>query len=303
MTVVGLTGASGRLGRLVGESLGPLLDPADIVLLTRSPGALAPAAEAGIDVRRVDFDEPETLPAAFSGIDRLLVISTDRVGVRVRQHRAAFAAAADAGVKHVIYTSMLKPTTAHPSRPLAADHRVTEETLRSAGPIWTVLRFGFFAESLIGSTERAIASGHWVSNAGGGHASWVSVGDCAAVAARVLAGGGYEYRVVDVVGPEATSYADIVGLVIELTGRPLELVAVDDETYREGLIGRGVSVADADEYTSFGPAIRQGFATAESDAVEEITGRLPRTLREVLLAYGLPSLPEPSDRGTGGAST
>ena len=65
---IALTGASGHLGR----SVAALLDPADVVLLTRSPEALE---GRGAQVRRADFDEPGSLAAAFEGVDRLLLIS------------------------------------------------------------------------------------------------------------------------------------------------------------------------------------------------------------------------------------
>ncbi|HTX07432.1 MAG TPA: NAD(P)H-binding protein [Solirubrobacteraceae bacterium] len=287
MTVVALTGASGRLGRLVIESLSELTRPGDVVLATRDPDGLRAAVPPGMQLRFADFDAPESLPAAFAGVDRLLVISTDHLGERVRQHRAAFAAAAAVGVDQVIYTSMLKPTAAHPCAPLASDHRLTEEALRAAGPIWSILRYGFFAETLLGSAERAVQSGRWISNAGGGHASWVAVADCAEVAAHVLAFGGHERQILEIVGPEALSYADIVRLLADISGQPIELVSLDDRAYREDLIRRGAAEADADEYTSFGPAIRRGFATAETGTVLEITGRSPRGLREVLLGHGL----------------
>ena len=159
MTVTGLTGASGRLGRLVAASLSASANLADIVLGTRRPEIVREIVGPQPRVRFVDFDDPASLSAAFSGVDRLLVISTDSVGQRVSQHGAAFAAAAGAGVQRVIYTSMLKPTEAHPCVPLARDHRATESLLRDSGLAWTILRFGFFAEVLVAAAERAIALG------------------------------------------------------------------------------------------------------------------------------------------------
>ena len=60
---VALTGASGHLGR----SVAARLDPADVVLLTRTPETLE---ARGAQVRRADFDEPDSLAAAFEGVDR-----------------------------------------------------------------------------------------------------------------------------------------------------------------------------------------------------------------------------------------
>lgn len=287
MTVVAVTGAGGRLGRHVARRLRDRADGVGVVLTTRRPEALADVAAEGVQVRRADFDDPASLQAALAGVDRLLVISTDVVGERVRQHRDAFAAAARAGVQHVVYTSMLHPTPDHPSAPLSRDHRASEEALRGDGLAWSILRYGFFTEALVGTCERAIASGRLVSNAGAGRAAWVSVADCADAAVCVLLDGGRHGETIDIAGAEAVSYADVAQLAGELGGHAVELVDVDDATYRDGLLQRGVGEADADEYTSFGRAIREGFATGESAPLVAITGRAPRSVRDVLVAHGV----------------
>ncbi|WP_274010367.1 NmrA family NAD(P)-binding protein, partial [Escherichia coli] len=69
-------------------------------------------AAQGVQVRAADFDDPQSLPAAFAGVGRMLLISTDRLdrpGYRAEQHGRAIAAAEQAGVGHVVYTSMPKP--------------------------------------------------------------------------------------------------------------------------------------------------------------------------------------------------
>src|SRR5688572_10262412 len=102
-----VTGAAGNLGRRVVELLARA-GARDFVAASRDPSKLA--APNGIERRRVDFDDPASLAAAFEGIDRALIISTDRIdvpGLRIKQHRAAVAAARTAGVKHLLYTSML----------------------------------------------------------------------------------------------------------------------------------------------------------------------------------------------------
>ncbi len=84
-----MTGASGRYGRLATEKLIAQGRARDLILITRTPAKLADCAQAGCEVRYGDFDKPETLRAAVSGADKLLLISGTRVGARVRQHQAA----------------------------------------------------------------------------------------------------------------------------------------------------------------------------------------------------------------------
>jgi len=106
---VAVTGASGQLGRRVADLLLERLEPSQVVLLTRSPEALASYSERGVAVRRGDFDEPASLADAFSGADRALLISALDFERRTGQHRAAIEAAKTAGVRHVVYTSIPEP--------------------------------------------------------------------------------------------------------------------------------------------------------------------------------------------------
>jgi NAD(P)H dehydrogenase (quinone) len=104
MGVVAVTGASGQLGRRVVAELAERIGGTSVRALTRHPGRVA---DLGVATRRADFDDPEGLLAAFDGVDRLLLVSADRIGHRVAQHRNAVAAAVRAGVGHVFYTSVL----------------------------------------------------------------------------------------------------------------------------------------------------------------------------------------------------
>ncbi|MGV9800935.1 NAD(P)H-binding protein [Mycobacterium sp. NPDC003449] len=114
-------GVTGALGRLVADDLLNLFDPADVVLTTRNPDALAGFTRRGALVRHADFDDPATLLDAFDGVDRLLIISADNVGGRVAGHLAAIEAAQRAGVSHVAYTSVPRPGPENPAL-VAVDH-------------------------------------------------------------------------------------------------------------------------------------------------------------------------------------
>src|SRR4051812_38589096 len=124
MSIV-VTGAAGQLGRLVAEELLERVPADELVFVPRPPEALEPLAARGADVRHGAFDEPQTLPAAFAGGERMLLISTLSIGHRVAQHRAALQAAAQAGGGHVGYTAVPQPEPKHPPRPLRPPPRPT----------------------------------------------------------------------------------------------------------------------------------------------------------------------------------
>jgi NAD(P)H dehydrogenase (quinone) len=278
---IALTGASGNLGRLVAERLLDLTDPADVVLITRRPDAVADLVARGASARSADFGDPSTLPAAFAGVDRLLIISTDVVGDRLEGQLAAVAAAEEAGVGHVFYTSIAEPTADNPAG-VTPDHRATEEALAASGLRWTSLRNNIYAEFQIPTLEQAAASGQLVTNAGAGLTAYVTRTDCAAAAAGALLLP-EPAQVYDVTGPAALSSADLAELATTLRGgTPVEVVDLTDEAYVAGLVTTGLPQPVAELLASFGTATREGYLGRVTDAVTELTGR-PATPLSALL--------------------
>jgi NAD(P)H dehydrogenase (quinone) len=280
-----VAGASGRLGRRTAEKILALRGPEGLVLATRRPESLSDLAARGADVRFCDFDRPESLPEAFAGGGRLLIVSATDLERRVGQHRAAIDAAAAAGVGHVVYTSCLRPEPSNPAV-VAPSHRATEDALAASGLGWTILRNGLYAEYQAPEAAAAIESGKLVHNRGDGRAAYVSRDDCAAAAAAVLIGPGHEGQTYDVTGPEPLGARGLAALYGELGGRAVETVSLDDEGFVESLAG---SAGEDDHLrygarlvASFGRAIREGYFASCTDVVETLTGRSPRTLREVL---------------------
>jgi NAD(P)H dehydrogenase (quinone) len=281
-----ITGASGHLGRRVVELL---LDehgiaPSDLILVTRSPDRLIDFAERGAQVRAGDFDDPEGLPAAFAGGERMLLISADQIGQRIRQHTNAVDAARAAGITHIAYTSFVNTDVDDNPAAIAPEHRATEEAIRAAGLIFTFLRNSIYAEVQTGDAAAALATGRLVTNAGEGRAAYVSRDDCAAVAAAVLADpSAHENATYDVTGPDLLDARALAALYAEIGGKPVEPLLVDDATFTQGLVEHaGMPQPVAEAYATFGAAIRAGLLGVRTDVVERLTGRAPRTQREVL---------------------
>jgi NAD(P)H dehydrogenase (quinone) len=281
MSIV-ITGASGHLGRLVAEAVLDRVDPSDVVLSTRDPSRISDLADRGAEVRAADFADPASLPSAFAGAERVLLISTDRFGVRVGGHKAAIDAAAAAGARSIAYTSGINPSD---SNPIAAhvDHRQTEEHLRASGAAWTMLRNSIYAEALLRGAEVALATGTYTTNAGGGRTSYVARADCAAVAAVVLTSDGHDGKTYDVTGSEALGADEVAALYAELGGRPVEPLVVEDDAYAAALVEHaGMPEPIARAITTFGVGARRGYSAPVSDAVLALTGQEPRTARDVL---------------------
>ena len=283
-----VTGASGHLGRRVVEVLlgSDRLKGRKIIAVTRSPDKLADFAARGVEVRPASFDEPATLSAAFSGAERALIISTDaldRAGRRLEQHRVAVNAAKVAGVKHVVYTSLTNPGPDSPIT-LAPDHWGTENALRDAGFGYTVLRNNMYTDYLLMGLPHAVQAGKLVNAYGTGGVSYVTREDCAQAAAAALAADFDGKTVFDITGPAAVTQAELAAMVGEITGKPVEYLAVDAATGVENLLGAGMPQPIAELLVSFEVAGIQGKLSPVSSAVRELTGKTPQSVREFLSA-------------------
>lgn len=83
-----VTGAIGKLGSKVVETLLKSVSASQVAGSVRNPEKAEGLRAQGVEVRHGDFDRPETLISAFAGIERLLIISTDGDNeTRTSQHR------------------------------------------------------------------------------------------------------------------------------------------------------------------------------------------------------------------------
>ncbi len=295
MTKIVITGASGQYGRSLTDKLIALGRARDLILITRSPAKLADRTGQGCEVRYGDFDKPETLGAAVRGADKMLLISGTRVGARVAQHKAAIDAAASEGVLHIAYTSFIGiDDPANPAE-VRHDHIETEQLIRASGMAWTMLRDAHYADAMIVMAGPGVMqTRQWVSNAGDGREAMVWREDCVECALAVLTGEGHEGRVYNITGPELQTFAEVTAIMADVTGVPLDYVAVDDDGQYAIFDAMGIPRRPVDDHyvggipwnsddmVTFGQAIREGFLEICSDDVERLTGRPARSVRQMI---------------------
>jgi NAD(P)H dehydrogenase (quinone) len=280
-----VTGASGQLSRRVIDLLreagtGP------IIAVTRSPEKVADLAKRGVEVRQGDFDDPDSLPAAFAGADRVLIVSTDAVGRpggRHAQHVPAVKAAIAAGVRHVVYTSAVGATPTSGDS-IANDHYWTEVALAESKLGWTILRNNIYTDFIPMGLPNAVASGQLFSATGNGGRSYVTRDDCAAAAAGALASDFDGRRILDVTGPAPVTQDEIAAIAAELTGKPVVHVPVGAEDLQKGMIGAGMPPAYADVLADFDVAASQGYHAIVTPVVKDLGGSEPMSVRDFLTA-------------------
>ncbi|MXP26616.1 NAD(P)H-binding protein [Altererythrobacter indicus] len=293
-----VTGASGSFGGATARGLLEKCAPEDLVFLSRTPAKLAEFAELGVECRTADFDDPASLVSAMAGGERMLLISTARVGTRVGQHRNAVEAAVAQGVQHIVYTSLINADKADNPAIVKDDHRATEEIIEASGAAWTHLRDSQYAEAI--ATAMAIPSlqmGVKPDNCGDGRVGFVSRDDCVATAVGVLTQEGHGNKAYALTGPEALSIPEALAIVTQMTGKPIEVQPVDDEAMYEyfdamgaprhasDIVPEGPIPWSSDDMVTFGQSIREGYFDEVTDWVEKITGKPPKSLREVFEAH------------------
>ncbi|MER8389257.1 SDR family oxidoreductase [Mesorhizobium sp. M0166] len=283
-----VTGASGQLGRgVINHLLDTLkVSPQRVIAATRNPENLADLAARGVTIRTVDFDDTASLASAFTGADRVLIISTNELAVpgkRLKQHETAVAAAKSAGVSHLLYTSMPNPEPGSPVL-FAPDHHGTEQAIKASGIPYTIFRNGWYQENLFMALPHAVASGQWYTSAGDGRIAHGARDDMAGAIAAGLASGATESTTYTLTGPQAYTVTEIAALVTEVTGRPIEVVHLSDEALTEGLKAAGVPEAFAPIVVSFDTNTRSGRIGMVTDAVETLSGRKPQPLKQFLEA-------------------
>jgi len=287
-----VTGANGHLGRRIVKIL-LQKQAGKVIAATRDPAKAADLAAQGAEIRSADFSKPETLKAAFAGVDRLLLISTDAVfvsGQRLGQHRAAVAAAQAAGVRHMLYTSVVSP---FPSDSIIEnDHFWTEQAIMASTMSWTFLRHALYTDNLLGALPTALASGTWSTATDNKGRHSVTREDCAQADAAALAADDAANRIYDITGPAPVTAEDVANIAAELTGKPLRHNAITAEQLAGGLKAAGLPPTLIGALVGFDVATARGYHATTTPAVRELTGHEPMTVREFLTANKAALLPQ-----------
>lgn len=264
----GITGATGQLGRLVVEQLKSKAPARDIVALVRNP---AKAADLGVTAREADYSKPDTLARALSGIDVLLLISATDFGKRTAQHGAVIDAAKKAGVKRIVYTSLVNAPTS--AIDLAAEHRETEALLKASGVPFTILRNGWYTENYANAIAGAVAGGALIGSAGDGKISAAARADYAAAAVAALIGTGHENKIYELAGDTAFTLTDLAAEISRRAGKTIPYKNVPATDYAAALAKHGVPEGFAKMIAGWDIAIAQDALFNASRNLSTLIGR------------------------------
>ncbi|MDQ1143838.1 NAD(P)H dehydrogenase (quinone) [Bacillus sp. SORGH_AS 510] len=275
-----VTGATGKLGSKVVDSLLKSVPASNLVVSVRNPEKAEGLRNRGVEVRQGDFDRPETLDNALKGIDRLLIISADGDNeTRIKQHANAVKAAERAGVKFIAYTSLANATES--KNLMSPPHFATEAAIIKTGIPYSFLRNNWYLENEIGSIQGAISGAPWVTSAGEGKVGWALQQDYADAAAAVLVGNGHENTVYELSGPLLTQ-EELASTLGNILGKEIPVQQVSDEKYAEIMKGLGLPDFVIPIVVGIQESIRNGSLEVESSDFEKVLGRPVTPINEAL---------------------
>ncbi|WP_161882688.1 SDR family oxidoreductase [Deinococcus alpinitundrae] len=268
--MIAITGATGHLGQLTIHALLDLGTPAaDIVALVRDPQKATDLSARGVQVRRADYTQPETLGPALQGVDKLLLISSNDVADRATPQRHVVEAAKAAGVKLLAYTSILGAAT--DKMRLAADHQTTEADIRASGVPFVFLRNGWYLENY--NVAQAAQFGALPGSAGEGRVSAASRADYAAAAAAVLTLPDQDNTVYELGGDQAFTLGELAAEVQAASGRPVAYQNMGEAAYAELLRGFGVPAPLAEKLADADTHLEKGELYTDSGDLSKLIGR------------------------------
>lgn len=275
-----VTGATGKLGTKVVETLLKTVPASQLAVSVRNPEKAEGLRSRGVEVRQGDFDRSETLDSAFAGIDRLLIISADGDNeTRIRQHTDAVAAAERAKVKFIAYTSL--GNASESTMFLAPPHRETEEAILKTGIPYSFLRNNWYLENEIPSIQGVLAGAPWVTSAGTGKVGWALQQDYAEAAAAVLSGNGHENTIYELSGKLLTQ-EELVSALGTVLDKVVPVQQVDDATYADIMKGAGLPDFLIPMLVDIQQGIRDGALEIESNDFEKLLGRPITPINEAL---------------------
>lgn len=272
---IAVSGATGQLGRLVIGKLKQKVATDNIVGLVRNTEK---ARDLGVAVRVADYTQPATLEAALAGIDTLLLISGNEIGQRATQHANVINAAKKAGVKRIVYTSLLRADRSPLN--LAPEHVQTEADLKASGLQYTILRNGWYTENYTGSITPALANGAFYGSAGDGKIASAARADYAEAAVVALTNEAHSGITYELAGDNAYTLAELAAEISSQTGKDIPYVNIPEADYAAALKGAGLPEGFAAAIASWDVGASQGALSDDGRQLSKLIGRPTTSLAD-----------------------
>lgn len=285
-----ITGATGGLGSSAIEHLSKSVDPSEIAVLVRDAENEKAKSykEKGYELRVADYDNKKALVAAFKNIDALYFVSGSDIPSRELQHKNVVEAAKEAEAKHVVYTSAGRKDDSENS-PVAMvmdAHIKTENWLKESGLDYTILQHNLYAEVVpmfLGEKEALLRSKTVFLPTEAGKTAFALRDDLAEAGMVVLKNyKNHTNRIYTLDGPEAIDFKELASILSEVTKEKISYISPDAETFKSTMASYGVPEEAIEMMLVFSLGIAAGEFTSESNDLEVLLGRKPKSVSYLL---------------------
>lgn len=277
-----ITGANGHLGSATIDFLLKKNPNVKIKALVRSKEKGKKLKNERIEFAVGDYLDYGSLVNAMKDVETLLLVSSSTIGGRYSQHANAIKAAKQAGVKHIVYTSVLKGSPG--SKFTAAnDHVKTENDLKSSGINYTIMRNTYYADFLPDIIGNAIESGAIYYSAGNAKINFAARMDMAEANAVVLSDiTNHQNKIYEITSGRAYTFTDIAEMLSSITGKEIKYTDVPIEALKENIVKAGMPNEVAELMASIAESMKVGEFDYCDTALEKLLGRKPVDLKEFL---------------------
>ena len=267
-------GGTGTVGSMVVAGL--LKEGAKVRVMSRSPEKLKKLS-AGVEGYRADLDDPETLRAAFEGIDSLFLLNAVGPG-ETDEGLAAVSAAKAAKVRKIVYMSVFMPEGSE-KIPHFRSKLPVEKAIRESGIAYTILRPNNFFQNDLWLKSAIIGHGIYPQPVGTKGINRVDVRDIADCAINALTKSGHEGLTYEIHGPDALTGEAIAGIYTKYLGREVRYGGDDLDTWAERSKGMLPEFLIADMRIMYQFFQQNGMIAAreELEKTGKLLNRKPRT--------------------------
>lgn len=239
----------------------------------------------GIELRKGDYVDYASLVKAFTGVDKLLLVSSNDIENRRVQQANAVKAATEAGVKHILYTSFVRTdeSDASPIAFVAQSHIHTEKLIHESGIPYTIFLNNLYMDFVpVFIGEKVLESGvYWP--AGNIPGAYALREEMAEAVANVLTGSGYENKTYNISNTSAWTFQQVADTISKASGKTIGYISPSQEEYKTVLTQAGVPAHLIAMFAGFAEAIRLGeFDSAAGTDLEKLLGRKPTSLESYL---------------------
>lgn len=282
MTKILVTGVSGSIGKATVDHLLKKGVPASqIIGLSRKKEGLEDLAAKGVEVRLGDYFDYDSLLRAFEGVEKVMLTSAIAFTDRSTQHYNAITAARQAGVKHVVYMSIMRKEGSGRVMPeITESDLFTEQVLKSSGLAYTILYHPPFIDVLPFYYDPNPFENGIKVPANNGKMAPATRDELAEAHAEILSTPGHENKTYSLGGSNAISFSDIAKILAEIKGQPVLFTTITAEEYIDKIVAGGAPRHVAEFITSWVLAMEEGQFEYQSGDLERLLGRKTKTFKE-----------------------